>query len=343
MRLNFLISAMIAICITSISASAADFKMEMLENPFCSSRDIDRDGSARNDLGCTLLPRDSWFSSKGPTPSGMKVLEEKYAKNVVTHLTYHHAGTLICDEKKGFKCVKRSGVTKSMTPAKLRATLNGRDVKTTFRRRIDNVTADHLKESKGWGEVAYHFIVDTHGNVAAGRNLSFAPATGTYSYGEKIFDANKIRQQHDFSGHMTVMIVGNYDYQELSPNGRLALIRVLSAGQRTFRVETKNIHPHKHHANSTCPGKNILKYQDDFPTWVLTYSIQSELYQRGCMPRNSNLKRLLDGKTGRLTRSAFMALRESNPDAPAYSISDSTLFRLLDNNEQPTEKRWECK
>ena len=153
----------------------------------------------------------------------------------------------------------------------------------------------------------------------AGRPTAYAPATFS-----KDPETRKIA---DFTGHLAVMVLGDFDFEPLPSAARLGLIKVMSEAQRKFRVPTSHIQPHKDHVEhngefgTSCPGEHIYGIKDELAQMTLVYGIESELNARGCDAGGA------DGIVGQRTREALARLKQTQPVGfTGDDISDVTLF-----------------
>ncbi|OJJ12986.1 hypothetical protein BKI51_02655 [Alphaproteobacteria bacterium AO1-B] len=324
MRVSCIVLFLGAFVLSTGTVSAVE-KLELPINPKCNQAQIDRKGLNSNQTGCTAITRSAWDWKYAPI--NRELLEAKFKHHKIEYLTYHHQALFGESIETALKTGRQSEINQAKKEVRRKAELRLRAK--GIREQVTNINGGNCANGechfKKFGDIAYHYIVDQYGNIAEGRSLDYAPGTYTKSYG-----TNKI---HDFKNHLAVMILGNFDAQELTREGKLALIRVLSAGQRKYKIETKNIQPHKHHANSSCPGVNILSLRgkNAIPEMTLLYSLQSELIDRGCKPQAVSQHVFLDGKYGTMTETALLRLQADNPSLNYEIVSDQMLMSLLEN------------
>ena len=239
------------------------------------------------------IPGEIKVPLRGVAQSALRGFEQSR----ITHITFHHEGFAGTD----------ADLFRRASAARDRQTID---------QRVRNIHAYHAGQA-GLGMFAYHYAVDNKGNIAKGRPVALKPSTRSTQIGT--------RKLADFEGHFAVVALGDFNHETLTPAGRLAFVRVMSAAQRAYRVPTAQIQPHKHHAATSCPGVHILNEADRLREMVLAHSLQAELSARGCLTGAP------DGKWGRLSRRALRALIRSNPNlGDATDPSDAALFRLLD-------------
>jgi hypothetical protein len=100
-------------------------------------------------------------------------------------------------------------------------------------------------QDRGWGDLAYHYIVGTNGRVYEARDVRYAGDTGT---------------NYDPAGHFLVVVEGNFEVDVPTPAQIDALIRVLAWASIEFDVSPATISGHRDHAATLCPGGNLYPY-----------------------------------------------------------------------------------
>jgi hypothetical protein len=120
----------------------------------------------------------------------------------------------------------------------------------------DNADApDHIRghqafhiDSRGWPDLAYHFVVDAAGNVYEGRDPAMRGDTAT---------------DYDPTGHLLVCCEGDFDRQPLPDPQRHALEAMLAWGVSTYDLAVDTIAGHGDHASTNCPGAALREILDD--------------------------------------------------------------------------------
>lgn len=105
------------------------------------------------------------------------------------------------------------------------------------------------RNSRGWVDVPYHYVVDLDGLVYEGRDIRFAGDTNT---------------SYDPAGHALIEVVGNFE--EVEPNAAQleAVVKVMAMLAARYRVPVENILGHRDVAPGTeCPGKNLYHYLEN--------------------------------------------------------------------------------
>ncbi len=98
---------------------------------------------------------------------------------------------------------------------------------------------------RGWGDVAYHYIIGIDGTVYTARDTAYAGDTGT---------------NYDPSGHFLVVVEGNFEVEEPTQEQIDSLVGVLAWAALEFGVSPSTIGGHRDHASTSCPGGNLYPY-----------------------------------------------------------------------------------
>src|SRR3954454_19672394 len=146
---------------------------------------------------------------------GAKPATGPYTPNVVQRITLHHEGEVFRDN--------------TQAPATLRS-----------------IQEQH--QSQGWVDIAYHVLIDRHGNAYRGRPANAVGDTNT---------------TYNTFGHLLVMCLGNFERQQI-PDAQLnAAINVCAWACDHFGVSPDTIAGHRDYAETLCPGKNFYRYIAD--------------------------------------------------------------------------------
>ena len=167
----------------------------------------------------SLMPRPTPPSGQCRTSAGHLGAREAptgaYVPHQISRITVHHSAVILRDNRKA--------------PAQLRA-----------------FQAEH--QSKGWPDIAYHLLIDRHGNVYQGRPLWAAGDTNT---------------SYNPSGHLLVLALGNFQVQELSSAQFNATLNVLAWACTRYGIAPRAIRGHRAYANTACPGAKFQRYITD--------------------------------------------------------------------------------
>ena len=120
----------------------------------------------------------------------------------------------------------------------------GRDVPTYLR---------HLqqwsRETKHWADIPYHYVIAPDGQVYAARPETQPGDTNT---------------EYDPRGHLLVMLLGNFEDVEPTPQALDALAELLAIKARQYGLDASAIASHKDwSAQTVCPGKNLYRYLEN--------------------------------------------------------------------------------
>ena len=134
-----------------------------------------------------------------------------FVRHQISHITIHHSAVILRDNRRA--------------PAQLRS-----------------FQADH--QARGWPDIAYHLLIDRHGNVYQGRPIWAVGDTNT-SYNPR--------------GHLLVMALGNFDEQAISAAQFSAMLNVLAWGCSRFGIAPAAIRGHRAYASTLCPGADLRR------------------------------------------------------------------------------------
>ena len=103
-------------------------------------------------------------------------------------------------------------------------------------------TLGNGKAKLAWADVPYHFYIDCHGEIAEGRDASFVGDTNT---------------AYDPSGHLLVVLEGNFEEEKPTEQQTTALKRLLSLTMTRYSIKSDLIGSHQDFAQTLCPGKHL--------------------------------------------------------------------------------------
>jgi hypothetical protein len=103
-------------------------------------------------------------------------------------------------------------------------------------------TLGNGKAKPAWPDVPYHFYIDCHGEIAEGRNAGFVGDTNT---------------AYDPSGHLLVVLEGNFEEEKPTEQQVTALRNLLASTMARYRINPELIGTHQDFAETLCPGKNL--------------------------------------------------------------------------------------
>ena len=100
------------------------------------------------------------------------------------------------------------------------------------------------RQTKGWIDLPYHYIVSPEGEVYAGRAPGWAGDSNT---------------AYDTQGHLQVMLLGNFEEQRPTPAQWDAAVALLARLMTQHGLQTRDIAAHRHHTDQTvCPGAHLM-------------------------------------------------------------------------------------
>ncbi|MCA1709293.1 MAG: peptidoglycan recognition protein family protein, partial [Actinobacteria bacterium] len=103
-------------------------------------------------------------------------------------------------------------------------------------------------QSLGWPDIAYHLLIDRHGNIYKGRH--------TWAVGDTC-------TSYDPTGHLLIMCEGNMSEQDVSIRQMRGLVEVVTWATAHFDVPLRRIKGHRDYAATDCPGANLYRRIED--------------------------------------------------------------------------------
>jgi len=103
-------------------------------------------------------------------------------------------------------------------------------------------TLGNGRPKRAWADVPYHLYVASDGSVAEGRSWRFVGDSNT---------------PYDPTGHLQLVVEGNFEEEPLSDAQRRTLERLVPALVRRFRIPPEGVGMHSDHAETLCPGKAL--------------------------------------------------------------------------------------
>ena len=124
-------------------------------------------------------------------------------------------------------------------------TAGGKDVNTDkddVAAAIQGVLASHTQ--RGYGDIAYHLIIDYSGRVWEGRPLAYE--------GAHVQDQNE--------RNIGIMLLGNFEIQEPSKKQIDSMKQLVDLVRAQYRIKRHRIYGHRDLGASACPGTNLYVY-----------------------------------------------------------------------------------
>ena len=98
--------------------------------------------------------------------------------------------------------------------------------------------------SRGWPDLAYHFLVDRLGTIYEGRAVDVRGDTGT---------------EYDPDGHFLVCLEGDFNVQEPTQIQVDRAAQVFAWASQAFGIDPATLAGHSTYADTTCPGDSVEK------------------------------------------------------------------------------------
>lgn len=118
-----------------------------------------------------------------------------------------------------------------------------RDIQSDHQQRPHKYRPD--MKGKTWGDFAYHYFIDTNGNIVEGRNPRFQGDSGT---------------KYDLSGLLLVVLQGDFDKDQPTRQQLASLDALVVWLSKKYGVSADKITGHDDHASTNCPGKSLKSY-----------------------------------------------------------------------------------
>ncbi|HVF39741.1 MAG TPA: N-acetylmuramoyl-L-alanine amidase [Gemmatimonadaceae bacterium] len=109
-----------------------------------------------------------------------------------------------------------------------------------FSQRDDSLASGRRKPA--WADIPYHFYIGVDGTVGEARDWRFVGDSNT---------------PYDPTGHLLVVVEGNFEKDSLTTPQRRALELIVPALSRHFRISPERLASHRDFAETSCPGRNI--------------------------------------------------------------------------------------
>ena len=95
---------------------------------------------------------------------------------------------------------------------------------------------------RGWGDVAYHYIIGLSGGVYTARSTDYRGDTGT---------------NYDPDRHLVVVLEGNFQKTNPTTQQLERLPVLLAWAAERFGINSSTIAGHRDYASTACPGANL--------------------------------------------------------------------------------------
>ena len=118
------------------------------------------------------------------------------------------------------------------------------------------------QDDRGWPDLAYHFAIDRDGNVYEGRSVQYRGDTAT---------------SYDPTGHLLVVLEGNFDVEPVPERQMSSLLDLLAWGLMEYEMSPESIKGHRDYASTSCPGGAVY---DEIESGTLAHDVSSRLGSR---------------------------------------------------------------
>jgi N-acetyl-anhydromuramyl-L-alanine amidase AmpD len=171
--------------------------------------------SADKTVAPTVLPRSAWTAQ---APDTALMVRQQRPRAIVIHHTAEQQQPQQSLEEKLQKLLKFS-----RSPGKVGAT-----------------------PKRAWGDVPYHFYIDSAGRVGEGRSLAYAGDSNT---------------SYDVANRIQIVLEGNFTQERPSASQLKALDQLVVWLASRYRIPATGIAGHNDHVATTeCPGLHLKSY-----------------------------------------------------------------------------------
>lgn len=124
----------------------------------------------------------------------------------------------------------------------------------TTEERISAIAKFH-RETRGWHSIAYHYFINSNGEIYQLNNLNeVAPHTENFN-----------------RENIGICLAGNFDFIKPTFRQECALIELVDRLQKQFNIKFENVKRHCDLNQTSCPGK-LFEFEQ-FKKWLKMYSI----------------------------------------------------------------------
>lgn len=106
--------------------------------------------------------------------------------------------------------------------------------------RINQATHRRL----GYGDIAYHFMIDYTGRLWEGRSLKYQ--------GAHVSSRNP--------GNIGIVLLGNFELQKPSNAQKTALVKLVAELRKFYHISRRRIYGHRDLDATLCPGRNLYAF-----------------------------------------------------------------------------------
>lgn len=130
-----------------------------------------------------------------------------------------------------------------------RITIHHEGNKANFDRSTPDVTRDlRLNQAAhrrlGYGDIAYHFMIDYAGRLWEGRSLKYQ--------GAHVSSRNP--------GNIGIVLLGNFEIQKPSDSQKATLVKLVAELRRFYGIGRRRIYGHRDLDSTLCPGRYLYTF-----------------------------------------------------------------------------------
>lgn len=97
---------------------------------------------------------------------------------------------------------------------------------------------------RGYGDIAYHFMIDYSGRVWEGRSLNYQ--------GAHVSSRNP--------GNIGLALLGNFELQKPSEAQKAALVKLVAELRQFYGIGRRRVYGHRDLDSTLCPGRQLYKF-----------------------------------------------------------------------------------
>ncbi|WP_158278929.1 peptidoglycan recognition protein family protein [Leucothrix arctica] len=112
--------------------------------------------------------------------------------------------------------------------------------------RLRSARRYHMQD-RGWGDIAYHYLIASDGTIYQGRSADFVGGSST-DYGT--------------DNNLLIAMIGNFEVENPSYQALESLKNLVANRALHYRINPANISTHRHHASTLCPGVRLQHWFD---------------------------------------------------------------------------------
>lgn len=161
------------------------------------------------------------------------------------------------------------------------------------RSRLVGIQRYHI-EDRGWGDIAYHYLIGPSGTIYEGRDVAWQGDSGT---------------TYDLDGRLLVCLVGNFMEQMPERAAIQALVETVAAQLREHGLEPTDVVTHRMVAATDCPGDTLQAWFEKGGRDAIARAFRGEPYEIAAPPAG-------------MSRPAGEAGRADSVDSPGITVPE---------------------